>query len=164
MEPCTRRCSGMLVIRDNRLLLIERRRYPYGWAPPAGHVDPGETFEEAARRELQEEVGLSTISLRRVLSVAYDNRCRRPAGDHHYWEVFFMETEGNTTRSEAETSGVKWVDRDELSKLISISFDLLAFHSSDLAWKSAPGLEPVWINLLDRIGLDNVFHSDRKSS
>lgn len=41
------------------IVLIERKNPPYGWALPGGFVDYGESLEEAARREAQEETGLS---------------------------------------------------------------------------------------------------------
>lgn len=42
------------------VLLIRRRHDPYAgcWSLPGGHVDPGETAEAAARRELAEETGV----------------------------------------------------------------------------------------------------------
>jgi 8-oxo-dGTP diphosphatase len=43
---------------DQGLVLIERLKPPYGWALPGGFVEYGETLEEAARREAQEETGL----------------------------------------------------------------------------------------------------------
>jgi 8-oxo-dGTP diphosphatase len=41
------------------IVLIERLNEPYGWAIPGGFVDYGEPVEVAARREAQEETGLS---------------------------------------------------------------------------------------------------------
>jgi 8-oxo-dGTP pyrophosphatase MutT (NUDIX family) len=50
-----------VVLRDDRgryLLVQERQAIAYGlWNLPAGHVDPGETPQEAAIREAQEETG-----------------------------------------------------------------------------------------------------------
>ena len=36
---------------DGRIVLVERRNPPPGWALPGGFVDYGESFEDAARRE-----------------------------------------------------------------------------------------------------------------
>ena len=52
---------GVLLLRDGKLLL-GRRRSPHGrntWSPPGGKVEPGESDEETARRELVEETGLA---------------------------------------------------------------------------------------------------------
>ncbi len=48
------------IIRDNgRLLLIQRSgvvRVPFAWCFPGGHIEDGESQEEALVRELQEEI------------------------------------------------------------------------------------------------------------
>ena len=75
----------VLFTRDERglphVLLIERGRDPYAdcWALPGGHVDPGETFEQAARRELTEETGLAAPA-RLLLVGVYDAPERDPRG------------------------------------------------------------------------------------
>ena len=50
---------------DDRILLV-RFQFPHGtfWATPGGGIEPGETPEEAVRRELAEEAGL-TLGRRR---------------------------------------------------------------------------------------------------
>ncbi len=48
-----------LIEKDGKILLIKRGTPPQKglWATPGGHVDPGETPEQAAQREANEEVG-----------------------------------------------------------------------------------------------------------
>lgn len=56
----------LLESSDGHLLLTRRaphmRTFPGVWVPPGGHVEEGETLEEAALRELNEETGLSINS------------------------------------------------------------------------------------------------------
>lgn len=40
-------------------VLLHRRRVGGGWAPPSGHVEPGESLQQALRREILEETGLA---------------------------------------------------------------------------------------------------------
>jgi 8-oxo-dGTP diphosphatase len=51
---------GAVVVRDGRVLIGLRRGGPSTgtWSFPGGKVEPGETPEETALRELQEETGL----------------------------------------------------------------------------------------------------------
>ena len=58
---------------DGRVVLVRQYRYPVDalvWELPAGRLDPGESPEEAARRELEEEVGLRPLALE-ALTVFY---------------------------------------------------------------------------------------------
>jgi NAD+ diphosphatase len=58
--------GGVLVDDDGRLVVLVRGREPGKgcWDLPGGFVDPGETAEEALRREVREEVGLEVTDLR----------------------------------------------------------------------------------------------------
>ncbi len=68
-----------------QVLLIERKNPPHGWALPGGFVDYGESVEEAAVREVKEEVGVD-IRLQGLLGV-YSSPSRDPR--HHTLTVVF---------------------------------------------------------------------------
>lgn len=55
---------------DLKVLLIERDREPFAgrWALPGGFVEPDETLEQAALRELAEETGVSKLYLEQLYS------------------------------------------------------------------------------------------------
>ena len=60
----------------NKIVLIERKHEPFGWAIPGGFVDYGECLEDAARREAKEETSLD-VKLKSLLGV-YSSPTRDP--------------------------------------------------------------------------------------
>jgi len=58
--PAARVGVGAVIIRDGQVLLVKRGREPAKglWAVPGGAVEPGETLQEAAEREIFEESGV----------------------------------------------------------------------------------------------------------
>ncbi len=67
---------SVAMTRGDRFLLVKRGREPAKdlYAFPGGRVEPGETLDTAARRELAEETGLAAgpLTLHRVIELTSD--------------------------------------------------------------------------------------------
>src|SRR5436305_12033319 len=58
---------SLLVKNGDRILLEKRQHTTHGngtWGPPSGHIDYGESPEQAAMRETQEETGISITDVK----------------------------------------------------------------------------------------------------
>lgn len=69
IAPCYDLCmtiavSDIVIIEDNKVLLVqEKKQSAYGlWNFPGGKLEPGETPEQAAYREIKEELGVDLIN------------------------------------------------------------------------------------------------------
>jgi 8-oxo-dGTP pyrophosphatase MutT (NUDIX family) len=90
-----RRASG-----DPVFLLI---RDPYeNWGLPKGHVERGETPEQAALREVGEETGIDRLELLAPLGTIDWFFREGPDLIHKYCHFFLMETDAEATRPQLE--------------------------------------------------------------
>lgn len=164
-KPCDHKSAGVLVEKGENILIIERKRFPAGFALPAGHLD-GDSFEEAARRELWEETGVTTEEVEQLLDIELPNPCRRTDGTHHHWQVFRAKNwSGKLKRAEDETKSIEWAAPERIKKLALRTEEFSKKHnvsvadltnvtkalSNDFEWQSSPGLEPVWFYLLKHL-------------
>ena len=144
IKECDHTSVGIHVWRDDKLLLIERKKFPFGFAPPAGHVDNRPSFEVATKEELEEEVGLRVKNLKLIFEGRKDNPCRREGGTWHYWKIYNAEVEGEIQRSLEETKQAGWYSKEEIGGLANRTEQYLAGKTSEDEWQKSPGLEPVW--------------------
>lgn len=95
---------------NERIVLIERKNPPYGWALPGGFVDYGESLEDAARREAKEETSLEIGNLR--LLGCYSD----PARDArmHTISTVFMARGSGTPRAADDAAGLALFKLGEL--------------------------------------------------
>ena len=68
--------ATVIVRRDDKVLLIKRNIKPFKnyWALIGGAKEDNETFEDCAKRELKEEVGLEVEDLRYLTEITVNNK------------------------------------------------------------------------------------------
>jgi 8-oxo-dGTP diphosphatase len=110
------RAAGGLVVRDGKIVLVHRPQYD-DWAFPKGKLEEGESWEEAALREVEEETGLRCTLGDYVGSTHYP--LREGMKEVRY---FLMETAGEP-RARNEIDGVRWVSPDEARSLLTYDYD-----------------------------------------
>lgn len=102
--------------RDGKVLLVQRAKPPKGiWAFPGGHVEAGETLQQAAARELLEETGM-TAAFTGLLGV-YDVIRRDDAGrlTVHYVIASYIGVAGpEEPVAASDAAAVTWADPDRL--------------------------------------------------
>jgi len=150
-EKCDHKSVGMLVWKNDSLMLIERKKFPFGFAPPAGHIDGDGSFEESATRELKEEVGLEAQNLQLLIEGRKENLCRREDGTWHYWKIYKVEVVGEVKRSEDETKQANFYTKTDLLMLATKTEKYLRSEIEEGDWEKSPGLELVWYEWLKEL-------------
>jgi 8-oxo-dGTP diphosphatase len=104
-----------VIVRDGRVLMVHERSRRSGggewWTLPGGGLRPGETAEEAVRREVFEETGLVVGDTRYVLEMPY------PSGMTSVFAVTVADGEPRVGQDDGfgpEQIGVDWLPVPEL--------------------------------------------------
>jgi CYTH domain-containing protein/8-oxo-dGTP pyrophosphatase MutT (NUDIX family) len=102
--------GGVVVRDDGRVAVVHRPKYD-DWSLPKGKLDPGESFEEAALREVWEETGIHVRLRAELDSVEYRDNKDRPKVVR-YWRMDPVEGHDGFAPNE-EVDVLEWLTRDE---------------------------------------------------
>ncbi len=95
---------------QGELLLLRSHKWPGAYVVPGGHVELGERLEEAARREVREETGLSVNDLEFInfQEFIYDPAFWKPK--HFIFFDFAARTEDTRVTLNDEAESHIWID------------------------------------------------------
>jgi 8-oxo-dGTP diphosphatase len=110
--------AGGVVVRDGRVVVVHRPRYD-DWSLPKGKLDTGESFEDAAIREVEEETGLRCRLVRELPTVEYEVRGRPKLV--RYWAMEVVDETPFVPNDEVDE--VRWVDPGDALALLSYDRD-----------------------------------------
>ncbi len=114
--------GGLVKNEEGELLFIFRRGK---WDLPKGKLDKGETLEQCAVREVEEETGVKNIKLKKNLTVTYHtyNENGKHCLKESHW--FNMSTRGEQSlvpQQEEQITQLQWVTENKIAGLLKNTY------------------------------------------
>jgi 8-oxo-dGTP diphosphatase len=99
------------IFKGKEILIIKDEKWG-GWIIPKGRVDPGESLEKAALRELEEETGFSGRIIRFLEKICTDLYEVR----EYYFYLIEVVGEQDKFKMDGSVKTIKWVSLDKVPK------------------------------------------------
>ncbi len=110
--------AGGVLFNDKREVLLIRDRQGY-WCFPKGHVDAGETLEQTALREVEEETGIVGKVVGQLSSTHYTNS--KGVDREIHW--FLMRGKGKI-KLEQGLNGAGFFEAEEAARILAFADDV----------------------------------------
>lgn len=123
-----------IIENELNVLLVERLLPPKGWAIPGGFVKKNESLDEAAKRELAEETGVSDVYLEQLYT--FGDPKRDPRGRIISVAYFaLVESEKVKIKSGSDAKNVAWYPVKNIPNLAFDHNKIINYSKQRLAWK-----------------------------
>ena len=128
-----RSAGGVVVGPDGRIVIVNQNND--SWSLPKGHLDPGESAELAAKREIYEEAGIAQLELIKELGTYIRPQIGKGGhGDHptrmKKITLFLFTTNQKALRPiDPANPKAKWVEVDEVTGYLTHRLDIKFFES-----------------------------------
>lgn len=123
------RAAGGVVWRAGvegvEVLVVHRETYD-DWTLPKGKIDPGESWEQAAVREVYEETAVVPVLGAELAGTSYEDQQGRPK-QVRYWEMAVAVEEAFTPGE--EISAREWLGLDDAARRLSYRRDVDVLES-----------------------------------
>lgn len=111
--------AGGLVVDDDGRIAVVHRPHREDWSLPKGKLDPGESFEDAAVREVHEETGVRARLVHELPEARYEVRGR--AKRVRWWRMAVEAVEDRAP--DGEVDELRWCTREEALALLTYEAD-----------------------------------------
>lgn len=120
--------AGGVVVNGGEVAVVFQEKTET-WALPKGHIEGGESEEESARREIEEETGITDLKFVKKLG-SYTRGTRKDSGVKKNITFLHFTTEQKKLEpQDPENPVAKWVDIDEVADVLSYKEDRRFFLS-----------------------------------
>ena len=114
--------GGIVENAGGEVLMMRRRGW---WDMPKGHVEPGETYEQAALREVEEETGLKPLTLLQFIGTSqhfYNTYGRWEMKRTWWYRIGYGGVERPKPQTEEDITEVVWLNGPELWQAAANSY------------------------------------------
>ena len=143
MNESYRKCVGMMILNNNKEILVAKRLdHPSGyWQMPQGGIDENETFLHAAKRELEEETEIKNVEVikelkewltynlpKNLLGKIWNGKYR---GQKQKWSIMKLlgkNEEINIKTQKPEFFDWKWIKPSELPN-VAVKFKVDVYNT-----------------------------------
>jgi 8-oxo-dGTP diphosphatase len=114
------RAAGGVIVRDDGRIAVVHRPHRGDWSLPKGKLDPGESWEQAAIREVEEETGVRA----RIVGELHPTRYRDNKGRDKLvrWYRMEVDDEGVFVPHD-EVDELRWLTPEEARDLLTYDHD-----------------------------------------
>jgi len=119
--------GGLVYNESNELLMIFRRGK---WDLPKGKLDEGESIPDCAVREVQEETGLTEITLGEFMRITHHQYFDKWLNETviketHWYRMSASSNQPLIPQTEEDIESIRWVSKHELPVLLENSYDTI---------------------------------------
>ncbi|MFY7840938.1 MAG: NUDIX hydrolase [Lacibacter sp.] len=114
--------GGLVENEKGEYLLIHRRGK---WDLPKGKLDPGETIEQCAVREVEEETGLHQPELKKLITITYhtyNEFGKHILKDSHWYKMKVKGPQNTKPQTEEDILEIKWVKKKDVGEYMNDTF------------------------------------------